>query len=230
MSEKVFYYPRTILNLVTLFCNQFSGISCKKFDANNNVVDSFPVPINFGPINKTQDDSLEGPNSQYFDLNGNEIGKRFYETIPRMSVVLDSLQYDSSRATSSNEYRNFYAQSLSASYETFSDYIPSCYNIGCTLFIKTNSLDYMSQILESVLPYFNPSLILRVKEFQFLPSIERDIPCKLLGVNLDQSGDMQDSDQRHINCSISFSMEAVLYRPFDISNIITTINSKIFTT
>jgi hypothetical protein len=203
----------------------FTDIKIRKYDKDQNIIDTINVPLTFGPITKLEADNLE---NNYFDLNGNMVNSRYYLTVPRMAVTLDGISYDSSRTVSSNEYRNFYSSSLSATNNTYSDYQPSPFNLSTTLHITSKSLDQFSQILEQFLPYFSPSQVLRVKENVFLSDIERTIPVKLNSINVDMSSDMNVTDTRYINGSVNFTIEIFLYRPFDVTGIIKTINTNIY--
>ena len=85
----------------------------------------------------------------------------------------------------------------------------------------------MSQILENILPYFNPKSFLRIKEFSFL-NIERDIPVSITGPTFDFSEDLQNEDIKLTNATIGITIEAFMYRPWTYGQIIKIINSQYF--
>ena len=68
--------------------------------------------------------------------------------------------------------------------------------------------------------------MLRVKEFSFL-NIERDLPVTIIGINTEFIDDMNNEDTKYSNASISFKVDAFMYRPWDYGKIII-INSKYY--
>ena len=148
-----------------------------------------------------------------------------------MAVVLNGIAHDPDRATGVNQWRTWFAESLEFSGtdseidNVLTDYQPTPYNYNFTLYIKTDSTDYLAQILENILPYFNPSLQLRVKEFSFL-NIERDLQVSMDGVNPEFVDDMGESDTKFVNASINLTVKGWAYRKFLYSKIIKVINTK----
>jgi hypothetical protein len=89
-------------------------------------------------------------------------------------------------------------------------------------------MDYFAQIMENILPYFNPALFLRVKEFSFL-NIERDLRVTMPGVVPEFiSPEISDDDRRYVNATLDLTVEAWMYRPFEYSSIIKVIDSRYF--
>jgi len=221
-----YYYPRTIRAVTIALLDMFNDIRVVKYDEHNNPVGEKFVPITFGPVEKYHQDRTE---NHYYDSEGVEHNQRYYLQIPRMALVLNGIAYDPERASGSNEWRYWMKESLGLS-ETqtnkiISDYQPTPYNFNFTLHIKNDSMDFLSQILENILPYFNPSLMLRVKEFSFL-NIERDLPVSIDGINPDFIDDEDATATRFVNCSMNITVKGFMYRPFITSEVIKVINSK----
>jgi hypothetical protein len=74
------------------------------------------------------------------------------------------------------------------------------------------SMSDNSQILENILPAFNPALHLRVKEFSFL-NIERNMKVQLGDVSYDYPQEMSEEDSRYINSTMTFTVDGYMYRP-----------------
>ena len=226
-SQRMYYYPSTIKNLTVALLDMFNEIVVYKYNSAGAAIELIQVPIQFGPIDKAQANKLE---NHYYDVNNVEHNRRFYQTLPRMALTMDGMSYSSERAAGVNEWRYWWSESIddvTNSFEVFADYQPTPYDITFTLHIKTNKLDYLSQILENVLPYFNPKLFLRIKEFSFL-NIERDIPVSITGPTFEFSDDMSNEDVKLTNATIGLTVEAYMYRPWTYSKIIKIINSKYF--
>jgi len=223
-----YYYPSTIKNIIIAFSDMFNDIVVKKYDASGTYIEDVFVPIQYGNIDKPAMDRAE---NHYFDANDQEFGQRFYLSEPRMSFMINNISYDANRSYGVNEWRYWLTETMSLSgsdvHEMFSDYQPTPYNISMSLSIRTNSIDHFSQLMENILPYFNPKLMLRVKEFSFL-NIERDLPVMLESVTPEFIEEMSTSDRRQVNATLSFNIEAFMYRPWTMSKIIKVIHSRYF--
>lgn len=223
-----FYYPQTIKNITIALLDLFNELKCVKFDASGAPVEDLIVPLQYGNLDKTYSERLE---NHYFDANDQEHGQRFYQMIPRMALVLDGITYDPNRAYGVNEWRYWFEETMEISgsdiSETFRDYQCTPINLSYSLYIKTNSMDHFSQLMENIIPYFNPKLMLQVKEFSFL-NIERDLPVSMNNISPEFMSEMGNSDRREINCTMNMTVEAFMYRPWDMSKIIKVINSRYF--
>ena len=221
-----YYYPRTIRAITIALLDMFNDIRVVKYDADNNPVSEKVVPVTFGPVEKYHQDRTE---DHYFDSDGVEHNQRYYLQIPRIAIVFNGMAHDPDRATGANEWRYWFKETLGLSEseieQVVSDYQPSPYNFNFTIHIKNDSMDYLSQILENILPYFNPSLMLRVKEFSFL-NVERDLPVLLDGVNPEFVDDQGPNDSRYINATMNLTIKGFMYRPVVYSKIIKYINSS----
>ena len=232
-----YYYPRTIEGVVVALMDLFNDISVYKYDSSGVAIEEYPVPFTWGPAQKASQDRTE---NHYFDttatdLSGytqvEEVNQVYYLSLPRIALTLTSIVYNPDRAYGVNEWRYWLKETLQLSAadldRVFADYQPTPYDLNFNLAVMTNSTDYFSQIMENVLPYFNPKLYLRVKEFSFL-NVDRDLPVSLGGIPLDFSQDQGETDQRQVNASLDLTVEAFLYRPWTYSKIIKVINSKYY--
>lgn len=218
---KTYYYPNTIYNVSVAFLNMFNDIVVKKYDRSNNVVKSISVPIRLGPVDKMHDSRRE---------DYNITNEPFYMTLPRMAVVGPQLSYNPERATSVNTVRHFYNETLGLDLlsDFHSDPHPTPYDFQYDLHIRSQDMVYYAQILENILPYFNPSRSLRVKEFSFL-NVERSLIVKFNGdASLETNEEMGESEIDQYSTVLSFVVEGWMYYPKFESSIIKKINSKYY--
>jgi len=219
---RTYYYPETIRNITTAILDMFNDFSVKRYDKqparNANIVKIVKVPITFGPAEKRHLDELRGNTPGYQA-----------PPIPRMALILNGMEYDASRASGINEIRHFYDTNLLLSNidEFFADANPTPYNYNFTLSIRTDSLSDFSQIIENILPYFNPTRYLRVKEFAFL-NVERDLPVQLGSISPEFSQDLEVNDDKQINGDLSLTVKGWMYRPISYEKIIKIVNPKFF--
>lgn len=219
-SGHTYYYPETVRNVTVALLDMFDDFFIKRYDKtparDASIVKTVRVPIMFGPNEKRHLDELR-------------IGKDGYQAppVPRMSLILTGIEYDPSRASGINEIRHFYDTNLQLNGldQFFTELNPAPYNYNFTLSIQTESVSDFSQIVENILPYFNPMRYLRVKEFAFL-NIERDLPVLMGGITPNFSDVMEVSDKRKIDGDIELKVQGWMYRPIDAVKIIKYIKSK----
>ena len=221
-----YYYPRTVKGIVTAILKLFNDVVVMKYDANDVIIEEKKVPITFSPTEKYHKDRLE---NHTFDSDNVEHNQNYYIQIPRLALSLNGIVFDPSRSMSVNTTREWFTSSLempeNIQRTILTDFQPTPYNYNFTLSLLNDNFDYFSQITENILPYFNPSLALRVKEFSFL-NIERDLIVKMDGITTDFSEDMDENDTRKINCSLNMTIEGFMYRKWSVSNVIKNINYK----
>lgn len=215
-----YYYSRTTWNTQIALLDLFNDMKIYRFDKQGNVVKEIEVILTFGPVEKTQmAREVDHPSDK----------TRYYLQLPRMALIPTGLNHDPDRAYSSNEERFWLDDELmlDGRNSIYSDFQPTPYNYEYMLNIRTDSMEDLSQILENILPYFNPKLMLRVKEISFL-NVERNLPVRLNGVNLDFITQMDSETMREVNASIDLTIEGWMYKPLNQSSIVKIINSKYF--
>jgi len=233
-----YYYPRTTKNVTVALMDMFNDLKVYKYDSDGVSAQEYDVPLSFGPVEKEHLQRIE--DHEYIASatgdNGYKqaeaYGQRYWISTPRVALSMNGIAYNSERAYGVNEWREWFAETLAVSGanidEILRDYQPSPWDINYTLYIMTDSMDYFSQILENILPYFNPALFLRVKEFSFL-NIERDLRVTMPGVTSEFiSPEMSDDDRRLVNGTMDLTVEAWQFRPFERSKIIKVIKSQYF--
>lgn len=211
-----YYYPATIRSIVTSVLAFFNDIHVHRHDDAGNVTKDITVPIKFGPVDKTYQFRTES-----------EFGAKYYINLPNITFALTNIQYDSERATGVNEARFFYDDKIGIDNLTdfWSDAQPTPYDLTFSMQILTESMDDWCQIIENILPYFNPSVYLRVKEFSFF-NLERDLQMTLSNVSSDFLMEQGEEDKRYVNGTLDFTVKAVLYKPIKNAKIIKQIQSK----
>lgn len=229
-----YYYPKTIKNVTIALMDVFNDLTIYKYTSAGTSAQSYNVPITFGPVEKEHLQRIE--DHEYIasatDANGykqvESVGQRYWISVPRMALVMNGFAYSPDRAYGVNEWREWFAETVSASDvdQVLRDYQPTPYDINFTLYVMTDDMDHLAQIMENILPYFNPALFLRVKEFSFL-NIERDLKVTMPGVVTEFiSPEMNDDDRRLVNATMDLTVETWMYRPFEYSNLIKVIDSR----
>ena len=142
-----YYYHQIIRKTIIAFGNLFNQIYIKHKDGDDEVFSELRVPLTYGPTQK-----FLARLEQQADLN-----KPVAITLPRMSFEMSSIQYDTSRKTGITQ--TFKALEGNNLKKVF---LPVPYNIGFELNILSKLNDDSLQIIEQILPYFQPAFTLTV--------------------------------------------------------------------
>lgn len=221
-----YYYPETLRNLTVALLERFSYIKVHRFNKDRTeIVKEIEVPIAFAPVEKTQQDRLED-----YSAEPESSGQRYYLQVPRLALNFNGFAYAPDRVMSANESREFPDTSTEgkAVNRVYEDAQPTPWNYMWTLSIRTDSISDYSQIIENVLPYFNPKLYLRVKEFSFL-NIERTLPVILNDAMPDFTDELDKQNMRQINGTITFTIEGYMYKPVESGKLVKVINTHYWT-
>ena len=176
----------------------FNNISVKSKDADGDTFSEIRVPLSYGPTQKflarlEQQESLNKPVAI---------------TLPRISFEMNSLKYDPSRKTGIAQT----FKSVGSDDKTKKVYMPIPYNIGFELNIMTKFNDEVLQIVEQILPFFQPSFTVTVDMTDVIDE-KKDVPIVLDSVSFrdDYEGDF--STRRLILYTLQFTAKTYLFGP-----------------
>ena len=198
-----YFYNETIKRCVSVFGTLFNNIDVKKIKSDGTVVSQFRVPISYGPKQKFLDRLAEEPNLS--DRNRSAI------TLPRMAFELTGFEYDTQRQ------QNKLIRSIKNQYESDTtkrgfQYAPSPYNLNFTLSILAKNMNEALQIVEQILPYFQPEYTVTMKMVDSIPD-NRDVPVVLNGVSFEDSYEGSFEDRRVIEYTLDFQMKTYFFGP-----------------
>lgn len=210
-----YFYNHTVKNMIVAMMSMFTDIKVRRLDDNGVMIKELDVPIKFGPQSKYYMRRLEDGST-----------KRYYAQVPSMSIKTGGFTYNAERAVSSREKRHIIDPDEYDNPESFlTDLMPSPWDIEFTLSIKTESFQDFLQIVEQIIPFFNPSVYLRIKEFNTV-NLERDIRVTLNSFSPEFTEEMDEETRRFISGELSFTADAWFYKPITDSKIIKKIKSK----
>lgn len=185
---------RTIISFGTLFNN----IQIRHQDGADNDISLIKVPIAYGPIQKFLSRLDEKPDPR----------NRVAITLPRMSFEMNSLRYDSGRKTTVTQT----FKALSDDNKIKKVYMPVPYNIGFELNIMAKLNDDVLQIIEQILPFFQPAFTVTVDMIDTIGE-KKDIPIVLDDISFrdDYEGDF--STRRILLYTLQFTAKTYLFGP-----------------
>jgi hypothetical protein len=205
------FYNEAIRKTVVGFGTLFNNIEVQRKDPQtNDVLDVQKVPIGYGPRDKftarIEDNPDPTPGAPYE-----------YMRLPRMYFEMTGINYDASRKVSPiQKYRTIIADNGN---EVRVQYVPVPYNISFELGVLAKSQDDGLQIVEQILPYFQPNFNITIN---FIPDMneKKDVAIVMNDVNLEDSWDGEYANRRSIIWTFQFTAKSYVYGPFNQSAII----------
>ena len=203
-----FFYNEGLRKLTVAFGTIFNDIQVKKSDANGNQVQSITVPLAYAPKEK-----FIVRLDQQKDLQDRE----FAIVLPRMSFEISGIAYDATRKLSRvQKYRTTKSNTnTGVNY----NYTPVPYNISYTLNVFTATAENGLQIVEQILPYFQPDYTVTLNLLPEL-DIKRDVPIVLNSVTYEDSYTGNFEQRRAVIYTLNFTAKTYLFGPASIEKVI----------
>jgi len=191
-----YHYHEIIRKTIIAFGTLFNDIHIKHKDETK-VISDMRVPLAYGPTQK-----FLAKLEQQADLN-----KPVQITLPRMSFEMTSIDYDASRKTGVTQ--TFRAVDGNTMKKVF---MPVPYNIGFELSILCKLNDDALQIVEQILPNFQPAFNLTVDLVESIGE-KRDIPIVLNSVSFQDDYEGDFSTRRALIYRLQFTAKTYLFGP-----------------
>jgi hypothetical protein len=131
-------------------------------------------------------------------------------TLPRMSFEMTGIQYDATRKVTTTQ--TFLSKLSTDGTQTKKAYMPVPYNINFELSIMSKLNDDVLQIVEQILPYFQPSYSMTIELVNEIDE-KRDIPIILENITMmdDYEGDF--TTRRTLVYTLRFRAKTYLFGP-----------------
>jgi hypothetical protein len=195
-----YFYHEILRKTVVSFGTLFNDISIKHKNNSGDVVSELKVPLAYGPTQKFLARLEQSP-----DLN-----KPVQMTLPRMSFEFIGLNYDAQRKVTTTQ--TFLTSSTSNKTQEKKSYMPVPYNMEFELSIMTKLNDDMLQIIEQILPYFQPSYNLSVNLVEEIGE-KRDIPIILGSITMNDDYEGDFTTRRALIYTLRFTAKIYLFGP-----------------
>ena len=195
-----YFYHEILRKTIISFGTLFNGIEIRHQDSADAVIEKIKVPLAYGPTQKFLA-RLEQSSS---------LSKGTQITLPRMSFEFIGLQYDPTRKVTTTQ--TFTTVNPDDKTEVKKVYMPVPYTMAFELSIYTKLNDDMLQIVEQILPYFQPSYNLTVNLVETIGE-KRDIPVVIENISMQDDYEGDFSTRRSLYYTIRFSAKTYLYGP-----------------
>jgi hypothetical protein len=203
------FYNEAIRKTVVSFGTLFNNIQINKKDpTTGDIINVERVPITYGPKQKflyklTEEQQLDS--------------RRISLVLPRLYFEMTNISYDSARKVSPvQKYKNIVTDEGN---EVRVQYVPVPYNIDFELGLISKSQDDALQIIEQILPYFQPNFNVTIN---FIPEMDekRDVSIILNDINYEDDWEDSFMQRRSIIWTLNFSAKSYIYGPFNQASII----------
>jgi hypothetical protein len=195
-----YFYHEILRRTVVSFGSLFNEISIKHTDNSGNVKSVIKVPLAYGPTQKFLARLEQSP-----DLN-----KPVQITLPRMSFEFTGLTYDPTRKSTTTQ--TFIAKSAVDGTETKKVYLPVPYNMQFELSIMCKLNDDALQIIEQILPFFQPSYSMTIELVDIINE-KRDIPVILENITMQDDYEGNFTTRRVLIYTLRFTAKTYLFGP-----------------
>lgn len=205
MLDQRFYWGTTRKAIIA-FGNMFNNIVIERRNAQGETVQLIKVPLSYAPKQKFLARIQQRPEIDEPDVQ---------VVLPRMSFEMVQLAYDPNRKISPLQQ----SRSVDTATTANSQYAPTPYNLIMYLYIYARNQDDGLQIIEQILPYFNPDYNLTLKAIPQL-NITNDLPILLDTIGFEDDYEGELTNRRMITWTLSFTMKLNYFGPVSKQGII----------
>ena len=200
------FYNQIVRKNIIAFGTLFNNIEMKSTDPDTGeVLEAQKVPLAYGPKQK------------FLVRLTDQSTSKVSITLPRLYFEMTGIDYDSTRKTSPiQKYKTVIDGNGD---EVRVQYVPVPYNINFELGVIAKSQDDALQIVEQILPYFQPSFSITLN---MIPDMneKRDVAIVLNGISGEDEWDDTFMQRRYIAYTLNFTMKSYLYGPYNTSDVI----------
>jgi len=203
------FYHESIRKIVVSFGTIFNDIHLVRKDNDGDITQTMKVPLAYGPRQKFLVRLQDDP----------DLGKQVAVTLPRIGFEITGLNYDANRKL--NRVQQFKKVKGNTTKQLDAQYMPVPYNINFGLYILSKQSDDALQIVEQILPYFQPDYTITMNDMPDM-GIKRDVPIVLTNVGYEDNYQGDFTARRSIIYSLDFTAKFYLYGPVTSSKVIKT--------
>jgi len=195
-----YFYNEILRRTIISFGTLFNAITIKQTNASDDIVNTVRVPLAYGPTQKFLARLEQSP----------DLSKSVAMSLPRMSFEFTGLTYDGSRKVSTTQ--QYTVKDPDNGEESKKIFMPVPYNMQFELSIMSKLNDDVLQIVEQILPYFQPSYNLTVELVESIQE-KRDIPIVLENITMQDDYDGDFTTRRVLLYTLRFTAKTYLFGP-----------------
>ena len=200
------FYNQGMRKMTVAFGQVFNNIQIKR-TGSDSTIQSIRVPLAYAPKEKFLVRLDQQPNLE---------DRQFAVTLPRMGFEISGSEYDGSRKLT--KVQKFKTTKTNTGVMNF-NYMPVPYNISYNLYCFTATAEGGLQIVEQILPYFQPDYTVTINVVPEM-GIKRDVPIVLNNINYEDSYSGDFESRRAVIYTLNFTAKTYLYGPASTQKVI----------
>ena len=211
------FYHETIRKIIVAFGTTFNNVQLVRKDNSGNITQSMKVPLAYGPKEKFLVRLRADP----------DLSSKVAITLPRIGFEIQNLAYDGTRKLSRvQKFKKVNTGNNTRTLDT--QFMPVPYNLDIVLYVLAKQSDDALQIVEQILPYFQPDYTITVNDMADM-GIKRDVPIILNSISYEDNYQGDFEQRRALIYTMNFTCKFYLYGPVTSSNIIRTVEADQYT-
>ncbi len=214
-----YFYNESLRKTIIAFGSLFNDIHIMRKDSSGKEVQSMKVPLAYGPKQKFITRLSADPN----------ITKQVALTLPRIGFEIQTFDYDPTRKLNRTIRQKKVSDAEDKELKQMStQYTPVPYNMNFELFVMAKNSDDGIQIIEQILPFFQPEYTVSVREVPDMDII-RDVPIVLNSIGYEDNYEGDFITRRAIIYTLSFTAKSYVYGPVSTAKPITKVQADTYT-
>lgn len=208
---KTYYFYQALRKTIIQFLDLFNDIQIARYNLDGSFLKYAIVPLKYAPKEKI-----------WYWLNE----RKDDEMLPMMAVTLQGVEYDLERMTNKNRY---IIETTSASAGAIQRYLnPAPYNLQFQLGVWSLYMNDVDQILEQILPFFQPYAYVRVN----IPELFSSWQSKVIFNSVAPEFEFEYSDELHrvLKYTLDFTVQTYLFKPIESTGLAKKIFMNYYTT
>ena len=207
---KTYYYYQGLRKTIVQFLDIFNDINVIRYNSDGTTFRKYiKVPLKFWGKEKTW---------HWIHQRKDD------EMLPMMSTGMTGIEFAQDRMA--NKLHNIVTSTtpVDSNLQSFLNPVP--YNLNFTLNIWTLHMSDADQIIEQILPYFAPHVMMRI----YIPELDGTFEAKVVfqSCSPDITTDMPDEERRVIMWNMDFLVQTYLFKPVQDVDIIKKIITKLY--
>jgi len=211
------FYNEGLRKLTIAFGQLFNNVVIQNISSTGAVTKRIRVPLAYAPKEKflvrlEQQANLQGDREVAISL-------------PRMGFEITGLSYDASRKLTKMQ-KTVRVKSNEDGKKLNFNYTPVPYNINFSLYSFTATAENGLQIVEQILPFFQPDYTVSIRVLPEMNLI-RDVPIILNGVQYEDNYDGEFTRRRAVVYTLNFTAKTYIYGPMSNQGVIKTVQADL---
>lgn len=213
-----YFYNESLRKTIIAFGSLFNDIQITRKDSAGTEVQTMKVPLAYGPKQKFITRLTQDPGAT----------QAVALTLPRIGFEIQSFDYDPNRKLNRTIRQKKVSNTNDKKLKQMStQYTPVPYNMQFELFVMAKNSDDGIQIIEQILPFFQPEYTVSIKEVPDM-DIVRDVPFVLNSVGYEDTYEGDFQTRRAIIYTLSFTAKSYVYGPVTTAKPITKVQADTY--